>query len=81
MESKSVIDQRFDRSGRYESGLNSLVKSLKWAFRLLLVAIIAMIIYFFTWGGYFTVEPQQAVIVLRFGEIQENVERIFDLKA
>ncbi len=73
MESKSVIDQRFDRSGRYESGLNSLVKSLKWAFRLLLVAIIAMIIYFFTWGGYFTVEPQQAVIVLRFGEIQETV--------
>ena len=73
MESKSVIDQRFDRSGRYESGLNSLVKSLKWAFRLLLVAIIAMIIYFFTWGGYFSVEPQQAVIVMRFGEIQETV--------
>ncbi|MBR7119693.1 MAG: hypothetical protein IKC77_05790 [Lentisphaeria bacterium] len=61
----------YDRSGRYESGLASLVKSLKWAFGLLLVAIIGMLIYFFTWGGYFSVEPQQAVIVLRFGKVLE----------
>ena len=67
MEPKSVINREFDRSGRYEGGLKALVKSLQYAFVILLVAIIAMIIYFFTWGGYFSVEPQQAVIVLRFG--------------
>ena len=31
-----------------------------------------MLIYFFTWGGYFSVEPQQAVIVMRFGRIQQH---------
>ncbi len=69
---KSVIRQEFDRSGQYESGLKSLVKSLQWAFAFLLVVIIGMLIYFFTGGGYFSVEPQRAVIVLRFGEIQQT---------
>ena len=68
-ETKSVITRDFDRSGHYEAGLQALVKSLRWAFGLLLVAIIGMLIYFITWGGYFTVEPQQAVIVMRFGKV------------
>ena len=69
MEVKSVIQNEFDRSGRYENGLKSLVKSLQWAFRILLAIIIGMVVYFISWGGYFSVEPQQAVIVLRFGKI------------
>lgn len=72
MEPKSVINQDFDRSGQYESGLKSLVKSLQWAFGLLLVVIIGMLVYFFTGGGYFAVEPQRAVIVVKFGKIQET---------
>ena len=67
-EKKSAIPT-FDTSGRYEGGLKSLVKSLQWAFGLLLVLIILMLIYFFSWGGYFSVEPQQEVIVMRFGRI------------
>lgn len=70
MEPKSVIRQDFDRSGQYESGLKSLVRSLQWAFAFLLVVIVAMLIYFFTAGGYFSVEPQQAVIVLKFGKYE-----------
>ena len=53
---KSVIREDFDRSGQYEAGLKSLVKSLQWAFAFLLVVIIAMLLYFFTGGGYFAVE-------------------------
>ena len=71
-EPKNVIRQDFDRSGQYESGLKSLVKSLQWAFGLLLVVIIGMLIYFFTGGGYFSVEPQRAVIVMKFGKIEET---------
>ena len=67
-EKKSAIPT-FDTSGRYEGGLKSLVKSLQWAFGLLLVLIVLMLIYFFSWGGYFSVEPQQEVIVMRFGRI------------
>ena len=71
-EPKSVIRQDFDRSGQYESGLKSLVKSLQWAFGLLLVVIVGMLIYFFTGGGYFSVEPQRAVIVMKFGKIEQT---------
>ena len=63
----------FDSSGRYETGLRSLVKSLQWAFAVLLVIIVLMLIYFLSWGGYFSVEPQQAVIVMRFGKIETTL--------
>ncbi|MBR2911550.1 MAG: hypothetical protein IKC05_08055, partial [Lentisphaeria bacterium] len=66
---REINETAFDRSGRYEAGLKSLVKCLRWAFALLLVGIIGTLIYFVSWGGYFSVEPQQAVLVLRFGKI------------
>ena len=68
-ENKSVITNEFDRSGRYDAGLKSLAKSLRAAFMLLLIGIIATLIYFISGAGYFSVEPQQAVIVARFGKI------------
>ena len=58
----------FDRSGQYESGLQSLVRCLRVVFFTLLVIIIGMLIYFFTLGGYVEVRPQEAVVVLRFGK-------------
>ena len=39
-EPKGVIRGDFDRSGQYEAGLKSLVKSLQWAFVFLQVVII-----------------------------------------
>ncbi len=71
-ETKSVIKGEFDRSGQYDSGLKSLVKSLQWAFAFLLVVIIGLMVYFVTAGGYFSVEPQNAVIVLQFGKIENT---------
>ncbi|MBE6398994.1 MAG: hypothetical protein E7041_02505 [Lentisphaerae bacterium] len=68
-ENKSVISGEFDRSGRYDAGLKSLAKSLQLAFLFLLIGIIGTLIYFFSGAGYFSVEPQQAVIVTRFGKI------------
>ena len=68
-ENKSVITNEFDRSGRYDAGLKSLAKSLRVAFLLLLIGIIATLIYFVSGAGYFSVEPQEAVIVTRFGKI------------
>ena len=68
-ENKSVISGEFDRSGRYDAGLKSLARSLQLAFFFLLLGIIGTLIYFFSGAGYFSVEPQQAVIVSRFGKI------------
>lgn len=53
---------------RYDAGLNALVKSLQFVFFLLVLIILGMLVYFFTFGGYFTVKPQQSIIVLRFGK-------------
>ena len=44
-ENKSVITNEFDRSGRYDAGLKALAKSLRAAFLLLLIGIIATLIY------------------------------------
>lgn len=65
----SVISGEFDRSGRYDAGLKSLARSLRLTFLFLLLGIIGTLIYFFSGAGYFSVEPQQAVIVTRFGRI------------
>ncbi|MDR0932614.1 MAG: hypothetical protein LBM70_06285 [Victivallales bacterium] len=71
-ESKSVIKGEFDRSGQYDSGLKSLVRSLQWAFIFLLVVIVGLLVYFVTAGGYFSVEPQHAVIVMKFGKVEQT---------
>ena len=68
-ENKSVISGEFDRTGRYEAGLKSLAGSLRAAFFVLLAGIIGTLIYFFSGAGYFSVEPQQSVIVMRFGKV------------
>jgi membrane protease subunit HflK len=61
--------EQFDQYGMYESGLKSMVRSLQVSFFFLVLIILGMLIYFFTFGGYFTVNPQEAVIVQRFGKI------------
>ncbi len=58
-------------AGSYDSGLNFLAAALKWAFGFLLTLIVLLLIYFLSWGAYFSVEPQQAVIILRFGKVTE----------
>ena len=59
---------QFDKSGQYESGLQSLARCLRVVFFTLLAVIIGMLVYFFTLGGYVEVRPQEAVVVLRFGK-------------
>lgn len=71
-ENKSIITNEFDRSGRYDAGLKSLAKSLRVAFLLLLLGIIGTLIYFVSGAGYFSVEPQEAVIVTRFGKVVQT---------
>jgi regulator of protease activity HflC (stomatin/prohibitin superfamily) len=67
-------NHEFDKSGQYDAGLKSLVRSLQLAFAFLLVLIIGMVIYFFSFGGYFAVKPQEAVIVLRFGQYYQTYQ-------
>ncbi|MCQ2378441.1 MAG: hypothetical protein MJ016_04410 [Victivallaceae bacterium] len=61
-------NQFLSGEGRYGEGLSALARSLRRGFAVLLGIVVLLLLYFISWGGYFSVEPQQAVIVLRFGK-------------
>ena len=51
------------------AGIEALTGSFRYVFILLTIFIFGTIVWYFTFWGYFTVEPQEAVIVLKFGKI------------
>ncbi|MDD3153309.1 MAG: SPFH domain-containing protein [Victivallaceae bacterium] len=61
--------------GQYDSGIQSVTRTLRIAFVLLIVLIVGMLIYFFSLGGYFVVKPQEAVVVFRFGKYQATYDK------
>lgn len=67
--------EKFDNYGQYDAGLKSLVKSLQVSFFILVLVIIGMLVYFFTFGGYFTVQPQESIIVLKFGKYLDTFDK------
>ena len=71
-ENKELIEAKSSGGeGVFSSGMDMLVKSLKAVFILLSVLITILLIWFFTFSGFFTVRPDTAVITLRFGEFKE----------
>ncbi len=65
---KDIDNHMTKNDSQYDAGMKALVKALKGAFFLLVVVILGMLVYFVSLGGYFTVTPQESVIVLRFGK-------------
>lgn len=59
---KTISDEKFG------SGMKALVKSLRMVFFVLTVLIIALFVWMFTFGGFFIVNPNETVIVFRFGK-------------
>ncbi len=57
---------------QYSGGVRAFMKAGHWVFLVLVALIFAMLVYFFTLGGYFAVSPQEAVIVLRFGKYENT---------
>ena len=71
-DNKELIQAKnVSEDGVFSSGMDMLVKSLKAVFILLSVLITILLIWFFTFSGFFTVRPDTAVITLRFGEFKE----------
>lgn len=59
-------------NNQYSGGVRAFMKAGHWVFLALVGLIFAMLVYFFTLGGYFAVSPQEAVIVLRFGKYENT---------
>lgn len=55
--------------GRFDAGVNSLLKALRMAFGGLILVILGMLVYFIGFDSAFQVLPQEAVIAMRFGKI------------
>ncbi|MDD4816994.1 MAG: SPFH domain-containing protein [Victivallaceae bacterium] len=72
---KEPVAPPMEAGGAVDSGVNSLLKSLRFAFLTLVVIIVGTMIYFVTLGGYIAVPPQEAVIVLKFGAYEETAQR------
>jgi membrane protease subunit HflK len=67
---KNIKNAEMDGNS-YDSGMKALSKSVHTAFIILLVVILVMLLRFITFGGYFAVKAQEAVIVLQFGKFKE----------
>ncbi|MDD3117651.1 MAG: SPFH domain-containing protein [Victivallales bacterium] len=55
--------------GRYDLGLKSFVRSLRIAFMIMAALIIGMLVFFFAFGGFVIVSPQESVLLVRFGKV------------
>ena len=62
-------------SSQYGGGVKAFMKAGHWVFLALVGLIFAMLVYFFTLGGYFAVSPQEAIIVMRFGKYENTYTR------
>jgi membrane protease subunit HflK len=58
-----------DSNSHFSAGINALTKGLHISFVILSCTIAFIIIWYFTFGGYFTVNPQENIIVEHFGKV------------
>jgi len=65
-----AMERKEGEEGVFSSGMGLLNKTLKGVFILLTVLIALLLIWFFTFSGFFTVKPDTAVITLHFGEFK-----------
>jgi len=55
--------------GQYDLGLKSLIRSLQIAFFVMAALIVGLLIFFFVFGGFKIVKPQEEILVLQFGKV------------
>ena len=69
LESDKHNHDEIDNESHFSAGINALTKGLHISFVILSCTIALMIIWYFTFGGYFTVNPQENIIVEHFGKV------------
>ena len=63
--------ERAAENSAFFSGFETLNKSLKAVFTLLVAAIAVLLVWFFIFSGFFTVQPDTAVLTFQFGKFQK----------
>lgn len=70
LESRIRAERAVENSA-FSSGFETLNKSLKAVFTLLVAAIAVLLVWFFIFSGFFTVQPDTAVLTFQFGKFQK----------
>lgn len=65
-------NQELANSNSLGAGLSAVMKMLHYIFVLLSFGIVAILIWYFSFGGAFTVEEQERVLVMEFGELSNQ---------
>jgi len=60
--------------GQYDLGLKALIRSLQIAFFVMAALIVGLLVFFFVFGGFKIVKPQEAILVLKFGKVSQTLE-------
>jgi len=55
------------------AGVDAVLKMLRYTFVILSFGIIGLLVWYFSFGGAFTVEEQERVLVMNFGELSDKV--------
>ena len=63
--------ERSVENSAFSSGFETLNKSLKAVFSLLVAVIAVLLVWFFAFSGFFTVQPDTAVLTFQFGKFQQ----------
>lgn len=63
--------ERSVENSAFSSGFETLNKSLKAVFSLLVAVIAILLVWFFAFSGFFTVQPDTAVLTFQFGKFQQ----------
>ena len=66
-EPKNLNDNNFD------AGVSALFNAFRHLFTMLGIGIVVLIIWYFTFGGAFTVEERERVLLMNFGVLEEKV--------
>ena len=73
--------ERSVENSAFSSGFETLNKSLKAVFSLLVAVIAILLVWFFAFSGFFTVQPDTAVLTFQFGKFQQCVVGFFTVNA
>lgn len=69
----SAKNTQLANSSNLGAGLSAVLKMLRYAFVVLSFGIVGLLIWYFSFGGAFTVEEQERVLVMNFGELSDQV--------
>ena len=66
------MEQKITTENNFDAGISALFNAFRYLFAALAVVIVLLIIWYFSFGGAFTVEQHERVLVMNFGKLEKE---------